>query len=123
MNRVVLIGRLAGDPEMRTTQSGKQVVSFTLAVDRRHTAEGQPTADFIPCVAWGKLAEVIGQHMKKGRQCGIEGRMQVRTYEKDGTKRYVTEVIADGMTFCGSKPAGDTTGGAEQFGQPEDIPF
>lgn len=107
MNKVILIGRLVKDPEMRYTQSGKGVCSFTLAVDRRFSKEGQQTADFIPIVAWNKLAEICGDNLVKGRRISVEGRMQVRNYDaQDGTKRYVTEVIADEVEFLDSKRDG-----------------
>ena len=107
MNKVILIGRLVKDPEMRYTQSGKGVCSFTLAVDRRLSKEGQQTADFIPIVAWNKLAEICGDNLVKGRRISVEGRMQVRNYDaQDGTKRYVTEVIADEVEFLDSKRDG-----------------
>lgn len=125
MNKAILIGRLAKDPEVRYTQNGKAVASFTLAVNRQGKDAG---ADFIPVVAWEKLAEVIGNNLAKGRQCAIEGRIQIRTYEKDGTKRYVTEVVASNMYFCDSKNSSDTSGktaddmGSEVFPE-EEIPF
>ena len=107
MNKVILIGRLVKDPEMRYTQSGKGVCSFTLAVDRRFSKEGQQTADFIPIVAWNKLAEIVGDNLTKGRRISVDGRMQVRNYDaQDGTKRYVTEVIADEVEFLDSKRDG-----------------
>lgn len=107
MNKVILIGRLVKDPEMRYTQSGKGVCSFNLAVDRRFSKEGQQTADFIPIVAWNKLAEIVGDNLTKGRRISVEGRMQVRNYDaQDGTKRYVTEVIADEVEFLDSKRDG-----------------
>lgn len=112
MNKVVLIGRLARDPEVRYTQSGKAVTSFTLAVDRRvrKDTEAQQTVDFIPIVAWDKLAEICGNYLAKGRRTAVEGHIQVRSYEaKDGAKRYVTEVIAESVEFLGDKGTGDNT--------------
>lgn len=94
---------------MRYTQSGMAVASFTLAVDRRvkKNSNQQQTADFIPCVAWSKLAEVIGNNLSKGRRIGVEGRIQVRSYDaKDGTKRYVTEIVVNEMEFLDSKDGG-----------------
>ena len=116
MNKVILIGRLTRDPEVRYTQSGIAVCTFTLAVDRRYARKaennGQPTADFIPIVAWRKLAEICGNNLTKGRRILIEGSMQTRNYEaQDGTKRYVTEVIADGMEFLDSRNAASGDGG------------
>ena len=106
MNKWIGKGRLTKDPEVRYTQAGKAVASFTLATDR-HTKEGQQ-ADFIPCVAWEKLAEIIGNNLSKGREVLVEGRLQVRSYEaQDGSKRYVTECVINNMEFCGSKPQGE----------------
>lgn len=103
INSVVLSGRLTKDPELRNTLSGKSVVSFTLAVNRRfHNDEQQ--ADFIPCVAWGKTAEVIAQYCSKGSQIGVEGRLQQRTYDNaQGQKIYVVEVLCNQVTFLESK--------------------
>ena len=104
MNKVILAGRLVRDPELRYTQTGKAVVSFSLAVNRRFNHNQEQTADFIPIVVWDKLAEVCSKHLFKGSQVLIEGRMQVRNYEaQDGSKRYVTEVIAQELEFMGSK--------------------
>lgn len=116
MNKVILIGRLTRDPEVRYTQSGIAVCTFTLAVDRRYARKaennGQPTADFIPIVAWRKLAEICGNNLTKGRRISVEGSMQVRNYEaQDGTKRYVTEVIADEIEFLDSRNSGQGDGG------------
>ena len=110
MNHVSLIGRLTKDPEVRYTQSGTAVCTFTLAVDRKVAKKdsGQPTADFIPIVAWRKLAEIIGNNLVKGRRISVEGRIQVRSYDaQDGSKRYVTEVVADEVEFLDSKAQRD----------------
>ena len=107
MNKVILAGRLVRDPEVRYTQTGKAVASFTLAVNRRFSrgADQQQTADFIPIVVWDKLAEVCGNNLVKGSQVLIEGRIQIRSYDaQDGSKRYVTEVIAQELEFMGSRP-------------------
>ena len=94
INRVVLTGRLTRDLELRRTQSGTSVVSFTLAVDRNFRREGQPEADFINCVAWRQSADFLGQYARKGALVGVEGRIQTRSYDRqDGTKQYVTEVL------------------------------
>ena len=107
MNKAILIGRLARDPDVRYTQSGKPVTSFTLAVDRRVRNDAQQTADFIPIVAWNKLAEVCGNYLTKGRRTAVEGHIQVRSYEaQDGSKRYVTEVVAENVEFLGDKGTG-----------------
>ncbi|MGO5441540.1 single-stranded DNA-binding protein [Megamonas funiformis] len=132
MNKVILAGRLARDPELRYTQTGKAVVSFSLAVNRRFSHNQEQTADFIPIVVWDKLAEVCSKHLFKGSQVLIEGRMQVRNYEaQDGSKRYVTEVIAQELEFMGSKPTAleskPLSPQAQNFGQEvhpdEEIPF
>lgn len=102
MNRVVLIGRLTKDPELKFTPgSGNAVTTFTVAVDRRvPNKNGVREADFIPIVVWGKQAESTANYMSKGKLIGISGRIQTRSYEaKDGTRRYVTEVVADEVQF------------------------
>ena len=101
MNKVVLIGRLTRDPEVRYTPSQKVVCSFTLAVDRPfQNQQGQREADFIPIVLWGKTAEVAGNSLYKGHRLGVSGRMQTRNYDdKDGKKVWVTEVIGDNIEF------------------------
>ncbi|MDP4088177.1 MAG: single-stranded DNA-binding protein [Bacillota bacterium] len=102
MNKVVLIGRLTKDPELKFTPgSGTAVATVTLAVDRRlPSKDGQREADFIPVVIWGKQAETTANYMSKGRLLGVSGRIQVRSYDaKDGTKRYVTEVVAEEVQF------------------------
>lgn len=112
MNKVILIGRLTRDPEMRTTTSGTATTSFTIAVNRNFTnANGEREADFINCVAWRKQAENVAKYCAKGIQVAVEGRIQTRTYDaQDGTKRYVTEVIADNVTFL--SPKGSVDGGS-----------
>ena len=97
MNKVILIGRLVKDPELKYTPgTGTAVTTITLAVDNYNSKSGEKTADFIPVVLWGKQAENTAQYMLKGNQVAISGRISVRTYDaKDGTKRYVTEVVAD----------------------------
>jgi single-strand DNA-binding protein len=109
MNKVILMGRLARDPDVRTTQSGMQVARMTIAVDRRisraKAQAGQQTADFINLVAWDRTAEFAGQYLAKGRQILIEGRIQTGSYEgQDGTKRYTTDVICDRIEFADSRP-------------------
>jgi single-strand DNA-binding protein len=126
LNRSILIGRLTRDPEVRYTQSGKPVTSFDIAVDRTMTnAQGQREADFIPIVTWGKLAEACGNNLNKGRLVAVDGRLQIRSYEKDGQKRKVAEVVAESVRFLdrgkGNVDAQGTVGG-DVF--PDDsIPF
>lgn len=102
MNNVVLSGRLAADPEVKYTQTGKAVAAFNLAVNEGY-GDKQKT-QFIPIVAWEKIAETIGNNLNKGRRVLIEGRLQVRTYDtNDGQKRRVTEVIVKSIEFLDSK--------------------
>ncbi len=100
-NRIILIGRLTRDPELRYVPSGAPVASFTLAVDRPfRDQQGNRETDFIDIVAWRKLAEQVSQYMSKGRMVAVEGRLQIRSYEtQDGQKRKVAEVVADGIRF------------------------
>lgn len=128
MNKVILIGRLTKDPETRYTQSGLQVTTFTLAVDRRFAKKdsGQPKADFIPIVAWRKLAEICANNLSKGRRVGVYGQMQVRTYDaKDGSKRYITEVLADEVEFLDKKAGGSQQAAQDGMQDVDDevIPF
>jgi single-strand DNA-binding protein len=113
LNRVVLLGRLTKDPELRYTQNGTAVVTFTLAVDRRVTSQqGQRETDFIPVVVWSKQAELCAQYLSKGRQAAVEGRIQTRSYDNnEGRRVYVTEVVADHVQFLGG---GQGSSGFEQ---------
>lgn len=105
LNRVVLIGRLVKQPELRITPSSVSVTTFTLAVDRRPNQAGQKETDFIDVVVFGKLAEITCKYMDKGRLVAIEGRIQTRSFEtKDGQKRKVFEVIGDNIQFLSPKP-------------------
>lgn len=105
MNKVILIGRLTKDPELRQTTSGVSTTSFTLAVNRNFTnKDGEREADFIQCVAWRRQAENIAKYLTKGSQVAVDGRIQVRTYDdKDGKRNWVTEVICDNVQFLDSK--------------------
>ena len=104
MNKVMLIGRLTKDPDLRYTQSGTAVANFTLAVNRRYNPNGEQEADFINCVAWQKAAEFVADYFHKGKQMALEGRLQVRSYDgDDGKRRWVTEVVVEQMEFVGSK--------------------
>lgn len=102
LNRVILIGRLVRDPELRFTPNGKAVCQFTLAVDRQYAgADGERQADFINIVVWGKAGESSAQYLAKGKLAAVDGRLQIRTYfdQKDGEKRWATEVIAENVRF------------------------
>lgn len=137
MNKIILLGRLTRDPEVRYTTTGKVVCQFTLAVDRPFTnQDGQREADFINIVVWGKIAELCGNSLMKGHRALVDGRLQIRSYDgKDGNKRYVTEVVANSVEFIerkGYNPAGSGApeGGRsdmESFGSQvpfdEEIPF
>ncbi|TMI76445.1 MAG: single-stranded DNA-binding protein [Bacillati bacterium ANGP1] len=138
LNRVILIGRLTRDPELRYVPSGQPVASFTLAVDRPFVnQQGERGTDFIDIVAWRRLAEQVTQHLSKGRLVAIEGRLQIRSYEtQDGQKRKVAEVVADAVRFLDRKapapgaaaePAAPETVEAEGSGREsereDDVPF
>jgi single-strand DNA-binding protein len=106
INRVVLVGRLTRDVEVRKTQSNLSVASFTVACDsRRRAADGstQNQADFINCVAWRQTADFLGQYARKGAMVGVEGRLQSRSYDRDGQKVYVTEVVCDNVQLLESR--------------------
>lgn len=106
MNLVVLTGRLVRDPELKYGQSGMAFCRFTLAVNRMKRDD---PADFIGCTAFGKTAELIGEYLRKGSNTGVQGRIQTRTYEVNGEKRYGTDVIVDRIEFLESKNSGDVS--------------
>ena len=108
LNRIVLIGRLTQDPELRYTKNGIAVASFTLAVDRRYkNAEGERETDFIDVVVWRQQAENCANYLSKGKLCAVDGSLQIRSYEaKDGTRRKAAEVIADDVRFLSPKDGG-----------------
>ncbi|SDW97534.1 single-strand binding protein [Alicyclobacillus hesperidum] len=110
LNRVILIGRLTADPELRYTNNGTAVTSFTLAVDRmRSNANGERQTDFINIVVWQKQAEVVAQYLQKGRMAAVDGRLQIRTYEnRDGQKVRVAEVVAEGVRFLDRGEGGNS---------------
>ena len=123
MNKVILIGRLTKDPEIRYTQNNTPVCSFTLAVDRRFSKDKQ--ADFISCQAWQKTAEFISKYFQKGSMIAVVGRIQTRTWEdNEGKKRYITEVIVDEAYFTGSKSKTETDKATDSpdYGD-DDLPF
>jgi single-strand DNA-binding protein len=115
MNKVILVGRLTKDPEVKTTQSQVPFCSFTIAVDRKFkTASGERQSDFINCIAWRQQASFLGQYFQKGSRVAIVGNLQSRSYdEADGKKRYVTEVMADEIEFVDSKRDGAQTSSNE----------
>ncbi len=107
LNRVVLVGRLTRDPELRYTPSGVAVANFNIAVNRPFSnQQGEREADFINCVIWRRPAENLANYMKKGGLIGVDGRIQTRSYEgQDGKRVYVTEVVADSVQFLESRGA------------------
>lgn len=121
MNKVILIGRLTADPELRYTPSGAAVCSFRIAVDRPFNSQsGEREADFINIVVWNKAAENTAKYMSKGRQIAVEGRLQIRSYDgNDGQRRWVTEVVADRVEFLGggNNAGGGNYGGNNYSGQ------
>lgn len=130
MNKVTLIGRLTKDPEVRATNSGNNVATFSLATNRKYkNAEGERLSDFHNIVAWNKLAELIEKYCSKGEMIAITGEIQTRSYEaKDGSKRYITEIIADSVEFLtpkGAKIKASGDGIPEGFTEinDEELPF
>lgn len=124
MNSIILIGRLTKDPELRYTQAGKAVCSFTLAVDRPYSGENKE-ADFINIVVWNKVGENCAQYLKKGRKAAVQGRLQIRSYEDDnGKKKYITEVVANSVEFLefGNKQQNEDFGIDVDFDE-SDVPF
>ncbi len=107
LNRVILMGRLTADPELKQTPNGVSVVSFSLAVDRNFAGKGaERQTDFINCVAWRQTAEFISHYFSKGRLMAVEGSLQIRNYtDRDGNKRQAAEVVVDQAYFADSKPA------------------
>ncbi|MBC1725066.1 single-stranded DNA-binding protein [Listeria seeligeri] len=115
MNRVVLVGRLTKDPELRYTPAGVAVATFTLAVNRTFTnQQGEREADFINCVVWRKPAENVANFLKKGSMAGVDGRVQTRNYEgNDGKRVYVTEIVAESVQFL--EPRNSNGGGGNNY--------
>ena len=104
LNSVVLVGRLTKNPELKTTNSGTSVCSFTIAVDRRFDRD---KTDFFNIVTWQKTAEFVSKYFHKGEYIAIQGELQNRTFEKDGQSRQTTEVIANNVSFCGNSTKGE----------------
>lgn len=105
MNKVILVGRLTRDPELRNTPSGIACCTFTVACDRRYADQsGNRQADFLNCVAWRERAEFVAKYFAKGRRIGLEGSIQTRSYEKDGQNRTATEILVDSVEFVENKP-------------------
>lgn len=135
MNKVILIGRLTKDPELRYTESNIAVATFTLAVNKNHTnSNGEREADFINIVVWRKQAENVKDYLFKGSKVAIEGTIQTRSYEdNNGQKRYITEIIANSLEFLDSKKDSNSKQENDNnpfadFGQqiaidPDELPF
>ena len=124
MNRIIILGRLTREPEVRTTPTGKTVVVFSLAVDRPYKGrDGKTETDFINIVTWNKTAELVGTYVHKGERLLVEGRLQIHSYDgKDWKKHYMTEVVADRMEFIEKKGSGSASAGQKKF-EPEKQGF
>ena len=134
LNRVILMGRLVSDPELKTTDTGISVTSFRIAVERSYVKQGEERkADFIDIVCWRNTAEFVCRYFNKGSLIGIDGKLQSRTYQaKDGTNRYVVEVVTDVASFTGEKektysdsntPVVSTPQAFEEMPLYDDCPF
>jgi single-strand DNA-binding protein len=130
MNKVILMGRLTKDPELRYTSTNNTAkCTFTLAVNRRFKKDGQPEADFINIVTWSKTAEFAAKYFTKGLQVAVVGSMQNRSWENEGKKHYVTEVVADEVYFAESKKSdrplsqSSDSGFIPSDGDDDDLPF
>lgn len=124
MNKVILIGNLSRDPELTTTNGGVSVCRFTVAVQRRfQNADGEREADFINVVVWRAQAENCHKYLKKGSKCAVDGRIQTSSYEaQDGSRRYVTEVVADNVEFVGARRDDDDAPVAARSEKPASKP-
>lgn len=129
VNRVILIGNLGADPDVRFTQGGQAVANFRIAVSESWTdkqGQRQERTEWVRIVVWGKQAELCGEYLKKGQQCYVEGKLQTREWEKDGVRQFATEVVASSVTFLGGAPhgSGKSRGPTpEPQGGQDDIPF
>lgn len=123
MNKVTLVGRLTKDPEIKLTTNQTQYCNFTIAVDRRFKDQnGQRQADFINCVAWKQTAVFIQKYFKKGNRIGAAGSIQTRTYEKDGQKQYITEVLVEEAEFVESTKTEQKPEPESQHPEPQQEP-
>jgi single-strand DNA-binding protein len=137
INKVILIGNLGSDPEVRYTPDGTAVANFNIATSDEWTdkdsGERKKRTEWHRIVAWRRLGEICGEYLSKGKQVYVEGKLQTRSWEKDGVTRYTTEVIASDVQFLGSRNAGDTTKSSDSprsqgYDEPpprqdDDIPF
>lgn len=122
INRVVLVGRLTRDPELRRTGTGAAVTSFSLAIDNRTARDGEKSTSFFNIVCWNQTAENVAKYVRKGSLVGVEGRLQQRTYEKNGAKVSIVEIIADSVQFLESK-SDATTQATSPSGNVVDEPY
>ena len=124
MNRTFLVGRITADPELRTTPNGIATTRITVAVNRMPNANGERVADFINVVVWRRQAENVAKYCNKGSLVGVEGRLQSRSYDaQDGTRRYVTEVVADNVEFLGSKNSSNNSSNGSHNEEPTPYDF
>lgn len=126
LNCAVVMGRLTADPEVRQTPSGVSVCRFTLAVERQYAKQGEERqADFIDILAWRATAEFVGKYFQKGSMIAVQGSIQTGSYEKDGIKRRTFEIVADNVSFCGSKndSASTTNQAAPSFSNADATEF
>lgn len=124
INKVIIMGRITQELELKQTPNGVLVLSFTVAVDRNYAKQGEERqTDFISCVAWKQTAEFISRYFGKGRMIAVEGQLRTRTYEdKNGVKHYVTEVYVDNVSFTGEKKQNDIhTNPEDSIGNPDDY--
>lgn len=125
MNKAILVGNLTKDVELASTSSGVSVAKFTIAVSRRFTnADGERETDFINCVAWRNQAENLAKYCHKGDKVAIVGAIQIRNYEaQDGSKRYITEIVADEVEFVSTKRSEESYDDLKPVEQDSDLPF
>ncbi|MBE6837049.1 MAG: single-stranded DNA-binding protein [Ruminococcus sp.] len=126
LNRVILMGRISQDLELRQTPTGVSTLTFNVAVERSYAKQGEERqADFITCVAWRQQAEFISRYFAKGRMIAIEGNLRTRNYEdKNGTRHYVTEVFVDSVSFTGEpKQGGSSYGASNNYSQPQQTAY
>lgn len=125
LNKVILIGNLGKDPELRYTPGGQAVATFSLATTEKFKNKGgesQERTEWHNIVVWGNLAEICGKYLVKGRQVYIEGRIQNRSYDdRDGNKRYITEIVANDMQMLGSRPGEEGGGAPRQVARPAPV--
>ena len=124
MNRAIIVGNLTKDPELRKTQNDISVCTFTVACNRRFAQDGKREADFLPVVVWRAQAESCHRYLKKGSKVAVCGTIQTRSYEaNDGSKRYVTEIVADEVEFLNTKQEVDDQVDMELVDDPDGLPF